>query len=232
MNVLKKNKVQKSSGSFHAEIKELISSITLDARWFRRVIHTSSAGFIGYYLLPDEPAMNIIKIIVPIVIFSGLAILEYLRLQLVIDHSEFFGLRDYEKKRPASYLYFGSALIILFLLFPQQIAVPCILCACFTDPVMGECRYHLGKKIAIVVGFLLSFCFFVLFWHTVPVPISFLIPVIGATSAVIGEIYKNRYLDDDFLIQMAPAFIIGSLWQLVALYDVNILPSPLIYPMI
>ena len=88
-----------------------------------------------------------------------MVVIEYRRLRGSLDHQRFFGLRSYEKKRPASYLYFGIAVLLLFLLFPQQIAIPCILCASFTDPIIGETRYHLGKKKAYAIGFIISLVF-------------------------------------------------------------------------
>jgi dolichol kinase len=109
---------------YQDEFLEQLTAIEVDAHWFRRVFHTFAASFLFYYLLPDEEWINVIKIVVPIILVLCMIVIEYRRLRGSLDHQRFFGLRNYEKKRPASYLYFGIAVLLLFLLFPQQIAIP------------------------------------------------------------------------------------------------------------
>ena len=120
------------------EIMKKINSIEFDAYWFRRVFHTFAASFLIYYMLPNEPWVNTLKICISVGVVVFVFILEYFRVKGKFDSSHFFGLRIYEKKRPASYLYFGVAILILLLFFPQQIAIPCILCACLADPMIGD----------------------------------------------------------------------------------------------
>jgi len=140
------------------EIRKKIDSIEFEAHWFRRVFHTFAASFLIYYMLPDEPWITTLKTFLAVGIVVFVFILEYLRIKGKIRNSNFFGLRIYEEKRPASYVYFGVALCILLVFFPQQIAIPCILCACFSDPIIGEIRYRLVKKRHISLVFL-SACF-------------------------------------------------------------------------
>ncbi len=215
---------------YQDEFLERLTAIEVDAHWFRRVFHTFAASFLFYYLLPDEGVMNIIKIVVPIYLVIGMTLVEYRRLRGVLDHQRFFGLRNYEKKRPASYLYFGFAIVLLFLLFPQQIAIPCILCASFVDPIIGETRYYIGKKKAYAVGFFVSLFFFFITWYQAEwwalIPIS----IIGATAALIGEAKKLRFIDDDFMIQMLPAIVLWLIWQATMAFDILILPPKIILP--
>ena len=213
---------------YQADFLEQLTAIEVDAHWFRRVFHTFAASFLFYYLLPEEEWINCIKIVVPIIIVSCLVVIEYRRLRGSLDHQRFFGLRSYEKKQPASYLYFGIALLLLFLLFPQQIAIPCLLCASFTDPIIGETRYHLGKKKAYTIGFLISLFFFLLTWYQADWWILILVSVIGASGALLGEAKKLRFFDDDFMIQILPALLIWLLWQGVMAFGVNILPPKII----
>ncbi len=216
---------------YQAEFLEQINSIEVDAHWFRRVFHTFAASFVFYYLLPDEEWMNAIKIAVPIIIVFCMTAIEYRRLRGSLDHQRFFGLRSYEKKRPASYLYFGIAVVLLFLLFPQQIAIPCILCASFTDPIIGETRYYLGKKKAYIIGFILSLFFFLITWYQADWWALILVSVIGASGALVGEVKKLRFIDDDFMIQILPAILLFILWQGLLLEGSNILPPPMIHPL-
>ena len=210
---------------------EQLTAIEVDAHWFRRVFHTFAASFLFYYLLPDEEWMNAIKIVVPILIVFCMIAIEYRRLRGTLDHQRFFGLRSYEKKQPASYLYFGIAVVLLFLLFPQQIAIPCILCASFTDPIMGETRHYFGKKRAYTIGFIVSLFFFCITWYQADWWILILVSVIGAAGALIGEAKKIRLIDDDFMIQMLPAILVFVLWQGLRLFGIDLLPPPLIHPL-
>jgi dolichol kinase len=215
---------------YQIEILERLNAIEVDAHWFRRVFHTFAASFLFYYLLPDEPWMNYAKIIIPLGLLAGMTIIEARRIRGNLDHQRFFGLRHYEKRRPASYLYFGVAVLLLFLFFPQQIAIPCLLCGSFTDPIIGESRFYLGKKQAYVIGFFFSMFFFTITWFQADLWILLIVSVLGATGAVIGEGKKLKFIDDDFMIQLLPAFLILLLWQGLLLGGVSILPPLIIHP--
>lgn len=215
---------------YQDDFLEQLNAIEVDAHWFRRVFHTFAASFLFYYLLPEEEWIKILKIIIPIIIVACMIIIEYRRLRGILDHQRFFGLRNYEKNRPASYLYFGVAILLLFLFFPQQIAIPCILCAAFTDPIIGETRFYFGKKKAYTIGFVISLFFFLITWYQASWWIVILVSVIGASGALIGEIKKLRFFDDDFMIQMLPALLLWVFWQGSLAVGLSILPVKLILP--
>ena len=217
--------------AYQAEIIERVNAIEVDAHWFRRAFHTFAASFLVYYLLPDEEWITITKTVLPLLIVIWVMFIEYQRIRGGVDHQRFFGLRSYERKRPASYLYFGVAVLLLFFFFPQQIAIPCVLCASFTDPLIGESRYYLKKTHAYGLGFLVSFIFFLIAWYQADLWIRILIGGVGAAGAVIGEGKKLRFLDDDFMIQMLPAVLVFILWQGLLLIQVDILPPPLLFPL-
>lgn len=201
-----------------------------EAHFFRRVFHTFAASFLIYYSLPNEQWINTLKLYIPIVIVVFALILEYFRLKERIDRKHFFRLRSYEKKRPAGYLYFGIATLILLLFFPQQIAIPCILCACFSDPIIGEIRHHSGIKKAYVIGFFISVFFFLITWFKADIWIVLLVSIIGGTGAIIGEAKKFWLIDDDFMIQILPAILIFILWQGLKVTGLDIMPAEIILP--
>lgn len=201
-----------------------------DAHLFRRVFHTFAASFLIYYSLPNEQWISTLKFYIPIVIVVFALILEYFRLKGRIDRNHFFRLRIYEEKRPAGYLYFGVAALILLLFFPQQIAIPCILCACFSDPIIGEIRHHSGIKKAYVIGFFVCVFFFLITWFKADIWIVLLVSIIGGTGALIGEVKKFWLIDDDFMIQILPAILIFILWQGLKVTGLDILPAEIILP--
>lgn len=213
------------------DVKKKINSIEYDPHWYRRVFHTFSASFILYYMLPNLYWINILKIWIPVTILVLIFILEYMRIKGKIGSYHFFGLRMYEKKRIGSYLFFGLAVFILLLFFPQQIAVPCILCASIADPIMGEIRLRYGQKNVYLVGFFICMFFFLVSWYKADLWVMLIVSLIGATGAVVGETKKINYLDDDFMIQMVPAILLLII-LFFAGYFGFVLPDIIIYPSI
>jgi dolichol kinase len=228
MDPLKYTKVKWAQ--YQADLIEELDAIEVDVHWFRRVFHAFGSSFLFYYLLPDVGLIGILKIVVPIGILVCVGVIDYRRIRGELDHQRFFGLRAYEKGRPAGYLYFGLGLLLLLLLCPQQIAVPCILCASFSDPVIGELRYHLGRRQAYLIGFLISFFFFFITWYQASVETVLVVALVGASGAVVGEAQNLRFMDDDFMIQILPALLLILVWQGALLMGVHILPPPLIRP--
>lgn len=211
------------------ETKKKITFLDFDAHWYRRVFHTFGASFLVYYMLPDIEWINLLKFWIPLLIVIFAFVLECLRIKGKINSSHFFGLRMYEKNRVGSYLFFGVAILILLLFFPQQIAIPCILCACLADPIMGEVRYRFGGKNVYMIGFSICMFFFVVTWYKAGIWIMLLASLVGAAGAVIGETKKFWWLDDDFMIQMVPAVLLLVIW-VSAPYIGFGLPDKIIYP--
>lgn len=214
------------------ETKRKLTFLDFDAHWYRRVFHAFGASFLVYYMLPDVDWINLLKFWIPLLIVIFVFVLEYLRIKRKINSSHFFGLRMYEKNRVGSYLFFGVAILILLLFFPQQIAIPCILCACLADPIMGEVRYRFGKKNVYIIGFLVCMFFFVVTWYKAGIWMVLLASIVGAAGAVIGETKKFWWLDDDFMIQLLPAMLILLLWAGLKSTGLDILPDQVIYPSI
>jgi len=212
------------------ETRKKINSLNFNAHWYRRVFHAFGACFLFYYMLPDVDWINLLKFWVPPLIIVFAVILEVLRLKGVISSDHFFGLRMYEKNRVGSYLFFGVAVLILLRFFPQQIAIPCILCGCLADPVMGEARHRFGKTRVYLVGFLMCMVFFMVSWYKADLWIVFLVSIVGASSAVLGEVKKFWWLDDDFMIQIVPAVLLIVFILSLKQMGVEISFEQVIYP--
>ena len=211
------------------DTKNKINSLDFDAHWYRRVFHAFGASFLFYYILPDVDWINTIKFWVPPAIVVLAITLEILRLTGKISSDHFFGLRMYEQKRIGSYVFFAVAILILLRFFPQQIAIPCILCACLGDPIMGEIRNRFGMKSVYIPGFLICTLFFLVSWYKVDIRLMILISMIGGFGAVVGETKKFWWLDDDFMIQMIPAILILIIWFCMPYLGFSY-PDPIIYP--
>jgi len=209
--------------------RDKINLIDFDAHWYRRVFHAFGASFLFYYILPDVDWINVLKFWVPPIIVVIAISIELLRIKGFISSDHFFGLRLYEQKRIGSYVFFAVAILILLRFFPQQIAIPCILCACFADPIIGEIRNRIDKKSAVLIGFLLCMFLFLFTWYKADPLLMILVGLIGATGAVIGESKKFLWLDDDFMIQITPAVLLLFIWYLIPILGFSF-PDVIIYP--
>jgi hypothetical protein len=210
--------------------KEKINSLDFDAHWYRRVFHAFGASFLVYYMLPNIDWVNLLKFWIPMFIIIFAFTLEWLRLKGRVSSDHFFGLRIYEQNRIGSYVFFAVAILILLLFFPQQIAIPCILCATIGDPVMGEIRNRLGMNYVYFFGFLLCMIFFMISWLNADVKLIILISVVGGLGAVIGETKKFWWLDDDFMIQIVPALFLLIIWFVFPFFGVNMPTDYVISP--
>ena len=211
------------------DTRRKINSLNFDAHWYRRAFHAFGASFLFYYMLPNVDWINLLKFWMPPIIVVFVVVLEILRLKGKVSSDHFFGLRMYEKNRIGSYVFFAVAIFILLRFFPQVIAMPCILCACLADPIMGEVRNHFGMKHTYIFGFLVCMLFFVVAWYKADIRLLLLVSVIGAFGAVIGETKKFWWLDDDFMIQMLPAVLLLIIWVGVPYFGFSH-PDPIIYP--
>ena len=169
------------------DAKKKINSLDFDAHWYRRAFHAFGASFLIYYILPDVDWINILKLWIPPLIVIFVIILEVLRLTGKISSNYFFGLRMYEKKRIGSYVFFAVAILILLRFFPQQIAIPCILCATLGDPIIGEIRRRFNLKFVYLIGFFVCMYFFIITWFKSDVLLIILVSIVGGFGAIIGE---------------------------------------------
>jgi len=213
-----------------SDTKKKINSIDFDAHWYRRVFHAFGVIFLFYYLIPKEVNwLLFLKNWLPPALVILAISLEILRLKGKISSDHFFGLRMYEKNRVGSYVFFAVGILILLRFFPQQIAIPCILCACLGDPIIGEIRGRLGKKYVYFLGFLVCTFFFVVTWFKADIRLLLIVSVVGGFGAIVGETQKFWWLDDDFMIQILPAILLLIVWYSVSYLGLT-LPGEIIIP--
>jgi len=165
--------------------------------FLRRIIHAFGSISLLYYVIPSRHLVLTLA-------FSVVGIIEILRLKGKIN---LIGMRDYEKNRISGFFFFATGAAILLNFFPCQIAVPCILCASFADPIVGELKRKMRKEIAYVVMFVFSFVVFLIILDNSTMP-PFTASMLGAASVVLGEIMGCRWIDDDLLIQILPATLL------------------------
>lgn len=184
-------------------------------RAFRRLVHTFSTAFVGYYLIPVGSRLPL-KVLA-VALFAFALGFDAARLAGWLPWQDVYGLRGYEQERPASYVYFGAGALPLILFAPEQVTIVCLLLAGIGDPVMGEVRLHVGPWTAVVVGVAVGTAFGVIVGLPAGVALA-----AGATFAA-AEALKNPWLDDDLLNQAVPALVLLGLAALGVWLPVDVI---------
>lgn len=178
---------------------------TPDPHWFRRLNHTAAAAIIFYFLIPFDIGplprwgLLLVVLIIPLSI-------EVLRLA---KGTTFMGLREYEKGRLSSYMWFNIGAVGLLLAsdwwgLPQAVAAGCIVLAAMVDPLLGELKRK-DRTQAMLVGVVAATLILVIF------EIPWFYALIAAAAAVWAEQFVIRQLDDDLLMQVVPAAVLALL---------------------
>jgi dolichol kinase len=128
-------------------------------------------------------------------------------------------LRPWEAHRPASFSYFGVALVAALLLFPPIIAVATILVCAWVDPLIGELR---RRPLSVRARTVLAVLAAVVLWEAVLAigtgvarPGIWLAGIVGATVAVAVESPQIPWIDDDLVMTLAPG---AAVWAIALLF--------------
>jgi hypothetical protein len=174
----------------------------IDEQIYRRFNHTIAACFVVYFLFPSE-ILGLQRSYFIVLFWLLVVSIEIVRLTKGI---KLLGMRDYEKDRIASFVWFASGSCLLLGLheidiFPQSLVIATIIMAAYTDPVIGEATKKWGDKKGIVCGLVCSFVI-----YQVIVGVLFY-SIIGSITAVIAERPKIKWFDDDLAMQIVPMTI-------------------------
>lgn len=206
-------------------LHEVVDHLEFDPHWFRRAFHAFGACFAVYYLLPEQGAtMTFVRLALPVLLFAGALTVEAYRILGGLPTEAFFGLREYERYRISGYVYFASAVVLLLYAFPPAIAAACIIGAAIGDPILGEFRRakrpQLGNLAGLAFG---AFVFAALGFHPA-------LALLGGALLVVGELAKNKVLDDDFMMPILPAVVLVALQGLGVLAMLGMgVPDPFVH---
>lgn len=175
-------------------------------RLYRRLFHGAGAFALVYYLVPNRFFIVLPKVDVLLLVLGVAVALEALRLGLGLELPT---IRPYEAHRPASFLFYGVALVLAILLLPEPVAAAVILGTALVDPFVGELRANprLGR-FDPAAPMLLYFALAATALLAVggwPWPFAL---ALGAGAAVLGvaaERVRFGWLDDDLTMTAVPA---------------------------
>jgi len=174
----------------------------IDEQIYRRFNHTIAACFVIYFLFPIE-ILDLQRRYFIILFWLLVVAIEIARLTKGI---KILGMRDYEKDRIASFVWFASGSCLLLGIyemgfFPQSLVIATIIMAAYTDPVIGEATKKWGDKNGIICGLV---CSFIIYQFIVG---NLFYSIIGSIVAVISERPKIKWFDDDLAMQVIPMII-------------------------
>ena len=179
----------------------------IDEQIYRRFNHTIAACFVVYFLFPSE-ILGLQRSYFIVFFWLLVVSIEIARLTKGI---KILGMREYEKDRIASFVWFASGSCLLIGLyeigfFPQSLVIATIIMAAYTDPVIGEATKKWGDKNGIICGLACSFAI-----YQIIVGVWFY-SIIGSIAAVIAERPKIKWFDDDLAMQIVPMIILFALY--------------------
>lgn len=181
-------------------------------RLWRRLLHASGALVLLYYPFPSPLFGVVPKLGLLLGALGALLVLELLRHTGAV---ELPALRDYERHRPASFVFYGIALTAAVVFLPLPIAAVGVLGSALVDPLIGELRIsergrRLYPVLPGVVYFALAAAALAGLGGWPPVPSLGLAAVASAVGIAV-ERPKHPYFDDDLSMTFVPALAVYGL---------------------
>lgn len=188
----------------------------LGDRLWRRGLHLLGPAVLLYVPFPEEIGGVVPKLALLLGTYVVVVVLELLR---HLGRVELPGMREYERGRPASFVFYATALVVAVLAFPLPIAAAVVFGTAWVDPLIGELRGTASGRraypllpFAVWVGLALGSLSGIGGWPILPAA-AVALPA-GAVALVV-ERPKLRWMDDDLAMTIVPAVVLYGLGVLV-----------------
>ena len=176
-----------------------------------------AAAVLLYFVLPSRFFILLETRDVLLLALVGVLGIEAVRLLGAVEVPT---IREYERRRVASYAWYGVALVAAVLLFPETVAIAVVLGTAFVDPVIGELRRtpatfrRAYPWLPLALYAILAYPALVLGgWGSLRAAASALI---AAVVAVAVERPKIGLVDDDLAMTLLPAVTLVAIGLLGA----------------
>lgn len=178
-------------------------------RLWRRIVHCSGAAILVYYPIPTG-----FFIVVPKedVLLAALAVVLLLELLRHTAGLELPTIREVERRRVASFVFYSVALVGAVLLAPIPIAAAAVLGTAFVDPLAGGLREserhrRLYPAVPYAVYSALAFAGLAVLGRW-PAPLAVPLALLAAAVALLAEYPKVAWVDDDLVMMAVPAVVL------------------------
>jgi len=177
----------------------------------RRAVHLSAPLFTVYYLFPED-ILGFSPEFWLIIAWAVFMVFESWRLYSKVDVP---GMRAYEKERPSAAAWFVTGLVVVFLLFPFEYALPILLGMGLIDPLNGELRRAESKLYPLLPALIYLLIMVVPLTLFFGLSIKVLSASVLTTVAAMGaESIRSNLVDDDFLMVVVPALTLAAVFAL------------------
>jgi len=200
----------------------------MDLHLYRRFNHTVVACYVVYFLLPST-LFGIERFAFAAGFWFATAAVETIRLR---SAREMPGMRDYEQRRIAGFLWFTSGTTLLlaaheYLGVGQAVVMATIIAAAYTDPLLGELKPRLPRQQAFGCGVVTAFLIYIVIFGMAGDLSGAVLgyALVAAAVMVAAELPTVKWLDDDLLMQLAP---VAVLMLLAALQGTPQLPGDVV----
>lgn len=179
-------------------------------RVLRRLLHLAAAVACVFYLVPPVLLPGLTR---ATLLLAALIVVLALEATRLAGWIELPGLRVHEAHRPASFVYFGIAIVVVLLAVPEAYALVAVLGAAWVDPLIGELRGRPTRRWAypvLPIAAYAAIAFLPLWWlGHFSGWLALLLALGSAGLAVAVESPRHHHLDDDLLMTLVPA---AALW--------------------
>lgn len=179
-----------------------------EERLMRRILHSMAWIVLVFYLVPD-PLFGYSRRFWLMIVVGVVLSFEALRLYFEFD---VYGMRHYEKRQIAAYAWATMAAGITLFFFPMHLAFVCMIGMGIVDPMIGEIQYHIPKLypyVPLITWFGLAVIILNILTDYTAGLVIFMASV-GSVIAIIAE-YPSIVIDDDFLLVIAPLFVLRAI---------------------
>ena len=169
----------------------------------RRLVHISTPAYLIYYFIPDPLVGGIDNRVSLLVLYVAVMSFELYRL---LFEPRIIGMRDYEKDQISAAAWAATAITLAFILFPIEYAVPALIGMALVDPLIGELRFrasHLYPILPAIVYLMITYASLELLISEEIWKIA-MASLLATFLAITVERTRSRYVDDDFLMIVAP----------------------------
>ena len=180
-------------------------------RILRRLFHLAGVAVLAYYVLPPQ-----FFLVLPTESVLVLALIAVLAIELVrlLGGVEVPTIREYERRRMASYAWYGIALVVAVLIFPKPVAIAVVLGTALVDPLIGELRQSAAAYARwypwLPVLVYLALAVLPLMWYGWGPVRSAAAAAVAGVVAVAVERPKVAEVDDDLAMTILPAVVLTA----------------------
>lgn len=171
---------------------------------FRRIFHIASPVFLVYYLLPADLWIGLPKEVAVGIFWGATLVVEILRLTGWV---QLVGIRDYERRQISAYFWGGTALALGLLFFPAPFVVVAMCGMAWVDPLCSYTRQVGGYPLLPLLLYGVIAFFGLVLLLEAPLSVILLLSAAATGVAIAFEYPTWPFLDDDFVMQMAPLLV-------------------------